>query len=132
MNTCQCLFGNEDIDVDSRKEEPRVVGLAAATGALGGVLATGTAFAAYLHFCGSGGGGGVSSGGSPRAPCSPRPKSTASSSDSFDSQSPLTKADRRGEKLAAESRTRPYTGSSTASSNGTNIYRHAKVWPGRL
>ncbi|XP_076442837.1 uncharacterized protein LOC143281510 [Babylonia areolata] len=138
LNTCRCLYGNAD-----GAEDHRTLGLAAATGALGGVLATGAAFAAYLHFrsLGGGGGGGLK-GGSPGAgvgsedlpgpgnssppfPRSQRVDSVASSSaDSVDSHSPLTQQD----KLTQESRFRPNTGSS----NVTNIYRHARVWPGRF
>ena len=142
---CVCSFGGGAPDlpvnsVPSEDDDRRSVGLAGATGALGGVLATGSALAAYFHFRGGGGGGlpgGGSGGGIPEGgdggefpgrTSSPRPESSLSSTDSYSSESPLTRRDNR----MYESRFRPFTRASTASSTPSNIYRHARVWPGRF
>ncbi|KAK7103297.1 hypothetical protein V1264_018226 [Littorina saxatilis] len=155
VKRCTCHYGeSEEVGVDNGGGEydHRSVGLAGATGALGGILAAGSAVAAYFHFRGtrgenfggkggggSGGGGGEGGGGGggegePRGgkdgKYPARPDSSGSSNQSYGSQSPLTKRD-SGYGKTVPSRHRPFTGASSTS-NATNIYRHAKVWPGRF
>ena len=129
----RCTCNGVDVQNSGGDDDHRTVGLAGATGALGGALAAGSALAAYFHFRGGGGGGGGRGGGgdgtelvSRGGRASPRPGSTGSNAESYSSESPLTKRD-SGDSRAFPSRFRPFTGTSSV----TNIYRHSKVWPGR-
>lgn len=161
---CTCVFPgaaggqNSSLVVDNQgaDSDHRTVGLAAATGALGGLLATGSGLAAYFHFRGNsaagggdsgggfgGGGGGESPGlggggkrdggggggheGAGRGGSNDARPSSTESSDSYGSETPLNKHRDGG----GGDQYRPSSVGSTASAT-TNIYKQSKVWPGRF